>query len=38
MMNKKACHVLGQLQTFIIINCEKFVKKFICIEKTKLGK
>jgi hypothetical protein len=29
MINKKTCHVLGQLYAFIIISCKKIVPKFI---------
>jgi hypothetical protein len=37
-MNKKTCHVLGQLQTFIITNCEKTCSKIHLYEKVFLGK
>jgi hypothetical protein len=37
-MNKKTCHVLGQLQTFVTTNCEKTCSKIHLYEKQNLAK
>jgi len=38
MTNKKTCHKLGQLYSFIIKSLKKNILKFICMEKLFLGK